>query len=77
MPLTTRPLSSSAPTAGGAHLVRYEVGDIVKQLQQLRRRLALIESSASQRAIESVIKACVELDDFLRDGTTDTRHENV
>jgi len=47
-------------------LVRYEVGDMVKQLHQLRRRLALIESSASQEAIESVIKACVELDEFLR-----------
>ncbi|MEZ2355043.1 hypothetical protein [Caballeronia sp. RCC_10] len=39
---------------------------MVKQLHQLRRRLALIESSASQEAIESVVKACVELDEFLR-----------
>lgn len=75
MPLTSRPLTAEAATAealpfkdrsDAERLVRYEMHNMVKQLHQLRRRSAGIESSASQEAIESVITACVELDEFLR-----------
>jgi len=82
MPPRKQPLTLGAPTAEalpcnddaeGERLIRCEVGDMVKQLHELRRRLAGIESRVSQQAIESVIKACVELDGFLRsDGAQGT-----
>ncbi len=55
-----------ADSTDGKRLVRKQVSDMVIQLHQLRRRLAGIESGASLEAIESVVKACLELDAFLR-----------
>ncbi len=39
---------------------------MVIQLHELRRRLADMPSRGSEDAIESVVKACVELDALLR-----------
>jgi len=61
-----RSLALAAYSTYGKQLVRTEVGDMVIQLHELRRRLTQMESGASQEAIESVVKACIELDAFLR-----------
>ncbi len=75
MRLTNRRASQEAPNHGdspchgesqGEFLVRNEVGDMVKQLHELRRRLAAMENDIAQEAIEAVVKACFELDEFLR-----------
>ena len=75
VPLSNQPLRTEAPThkvppcneaRHGEFLIRNEVGDMVKQLHQLRRRLAQIEGDLAQEAVEAIIKACFELDQFLR-----------
>ncbi|MDR5872729.1 hypothetical protein P9239_20510 [Caballeronia sp. LZ062] len=57
----------------GEFLVRNEVGDMVKQLHELRRRLTAIETDLAQEAIEAVVNACFELDEFLRSNSNDAQ----
>ncbi|KDR26237.1 hypothetical protein BG57_26875 [Caballeronia grimmiae] len=61
---------SSAPAANDGSnpklLIRLQVSEMVVQLHELRRRLQDTESSASIDAIDSVVKACLTLDEFLR-----------
>ncbi|WP_248323686.1 hypothetical protein [Caballeronia sp. Sq4a] len=50
---------------------------MVKQLHELRRRLAAMDNDIAQEAIEAVVKACFELDEFLRSSGSppgDTSH---
>ncbi|VXC78245.1 conserved hypothetical protein [Burkholderia sp. 8Y] len=51
-------------------LIRNEIGDMVKQLHELRRRLMEIDGELARDAVEAVIRACFELDDFLRSPRT-------
>ncbi len=86
MRLTNRRADPDAPThaispcneeSQGEFLVRNEVGDMVKQLHELRRRLAAMDNDIAQEAIEAVVKACFELDEFLRSSGSppgDTSH---
>ncbi|VXB13159.1 conserved hypothetical protein [Burkholderia sp. 8Y] len=75
MPLANPPLSTEPPAHDippcnavrhGEFLIRNELGDMIKQLHELRRRLAEIEGDHAQEAVEAVIRACSELDEFLR-----------
>lgn len=43
---------------------------MVKQLHELRRRLVEADGDLAQDAVEAVIKACLELDEFLRSPAT-------
>ncbi|WP_250537178.1 hypothetical protein [Caballeronia sp. AZ10_KS36] len=50
--------------------IRHEMGDMVKQLHELRRRLEEIDGELARDAVEAVIRACFQLDEFLRSSGT-------